>query len=694
MNHTLRDFLDIPRLRELLDTIDDIHGMPSAIMDLEGNILTATAWQDICVKFHRINPATEKQCIESDTRIQRELNKLTPQTIYRCPMGLVDAASPIIVDGEYFGKVYTGQVFLEPPDEEYFIKQAQKYGFDENGYLAAMRQVPLFTEEQLRKNLTLIHSLTQLLADQGMQHKKQLEVEKDLQEREDRYRSLFTSAGEGIFLLSTDGRLVEVNEAFARMHGYSTLDMQQMSLEDLDTPETSLLAPGRIRRLLTGEHLTFEVEHYHKDGRILPQEVSAKLISFGGNSYFQCFHRDISERKQVAAERAELEQQLQQTQRLESLGVLAGGIAHDFNNLLTVIIGNCSLAQLKPTNAVEKILTIETAAKQAAELCQQMLAYAGKANLSKVPIQLAELVNEMVRMSRSSVAQNVMIISDLAAKIPILTGDASQLRQITMNLMINAAEAIGESQGEVHVSLKKTTVLNDQQERDHLGAIIPPGRYACLEVTDNGCGMDKETRQRIFEPFFTTKFTGRGLGMAAVLGIIKAHQGALQVTSRQGQGTTFIVFLLIPSSETAAGQTSPELCSPESWQGKGTVLLVEDEEIVRCVAEEMLETLGFTVIQATNGQEALDLYQQHTKDIALVVTDIGMPIMDGYELFNKLKGQAPDLPIILSSGFGERVVFSRISAGAVAGFLSKPYSANQLREMLRSAVEVTKPAQT
>ncbi len=1067
MNYTLKDLLDVPRLRELLDAMDEIHSMPSAILDREGNILTATAWQNICTKFHRMNPDTEKKCIESDTRIKAGLDLELPYVIYRCPMGLVDAAKPIIIEGKHLGNVFVGQLFMEPPDEEYFKKQAHQYGFDEDEYLAAMQSVPFFPEEKFLKNLTFIHSLTQMLAEQGLQHKRQCEAEKALLKKEELYRELFASAGEGIIILSPDGRLIKVNESFAGLHGYSPSEMQKMGLKDVDTPETSRLAPERMRRILAGETLFFEVEHYHKDGHVFPLEVTANLITAGGESYFQCFHRDITDRKRaeralresesrfrsifdhspiaigigdirngelvevndawlrllgykrdevigrtveelsifvrteergeiirviqdqgrvvnhpvrfrqksgslidihysaeivtfdmrpcllvmmtdttdhkhaevllkeseekfskafsaspeaisinsmedgtyidvndvflyitgcrrdevightsselgfwidpderyrfleklsetgsiknyetryrmknleekdflvsseaieiagkqcslnfimditerkraedalkesefffkesqrsanigsykadfttnywkpsevlrtifgidenydcsvqgwieivhpddrnmmehhlkeevmsrrkpfskeyrivrkndgetrwvnglgeatfdsqgamlslygtiqditenrlIEEERSNLQQQLLQAQKLDSLGVLAGGIAHDFNNLLAVIIGRCSLARLRPATAVDNIAPIETAAERAAELCQQMLAYAGKANIAKSRIRLDELVDEMVRMSKSTIGKNVKITSDLASDIPPLIADASQIRQVAMNLIINASEAIGESQGEVRVSLAKRSVEAGHQEKDHLGAIIPSGRYACLEVSDNGCGMDDETKQRIFEPFYTTKFTGRGLGMSAVLGIIRTHKGALQLFSHPGQGSTFRVYLPVEMSAPAESQSTTQSASPESWQGTGTVLLVEDEEQVICIAESMLAALGFKVIKASNGEEALDLFKQNAEVITLIVTDIGMPVMDGYSLVRELKKIPSAPPIIISSGFGGKDITSRIAPEDFAGMVSKPYNFNQLQVVVKNVVGV------
>jgi CheY-like chemotaxis protein len=344
------------------------------------------------------------------------------------------------------------------------------------------------------------------------------------------------------------------------------------------------------------------------------------------------------------------------------------------------------LAKLRPLAAVDNIPHIETAAERAAALCQQMLAYAGKASITKSQIHLEGLVDEMVNMTKSTIGQNVKITCDLASDLPSIIADASQIRQVTMNLIINAAEAIGESPGEVKISLAKKSIRGDQQEKDNLGAIIPTGRYVCLEVSDNGCGMDAEIRQRIFEPFYTTKFSGRGLGMSAVLGIIKSHNGALQLFSKPAKGTTFKVYLPTPLTESAEDQPQQQISPPTPWKGNGTVLLIEDEEQVIYIAELMLEELGFTVFKAYNGKEGLERYQQNATSITLVITDIGMPVIDGYALIRELKKLKPELPIIISSGFGDVDITSQIPGGEIAGLINKPYNFDQLRDVIESVL--------
>jgi CheY-like chemotaxis protein len=319
-----------------------------------------------------------------------------------------------------------------------------------------------------------------------------------------------------------------------------------------------------------------------------------------------------------------------------------------------------------------------------------MLAYAGKTLFVQSHVNMSALVDDMLSMLKSTLPQNVTIKHYLTRDIISIIADASQIRQIVMNLIINASESIGEEQGEIVVSLTRTAVLGGLADKDHLGKIIPPGQYLCLEVIDTGCGMDDETKQRIFEPFYTTKFFGRGLGLSVVLGTITSHKGALQLSSQPGHGSTFKVYLPVQISE-PAGKELPQCVAPEPWQGCGMILLAEDEPQLLAVAKNLLETLGFLVIEASNGIEAIDLYRKNAADITLVVTDIGMPLMGGYELITELKKLDQELPIIISSGFGDLVVTSKIPPGDIVGLINKPYSFEQLREVLKCVVEKTVP---
>ncbi|TRZ99155.1 MAG: PAS domain-containing sensor histidine kinase, partial [Deltaproteobacteria bacterium] len=334
-----------------------------------------------------------------------------------------------------------------------------------------------------------------------------------LRSSEERYRTLFSRAGDGIFIMSLDGKVVDVNESFARMHGYSMGELLQINIRDLDTPETSARIPERIARFMAGETLKFEVEHYHKDGHIFSLEVAAGLVSFGGESYIQSFHRDVTERKRAEEEKRSLERQVQQAQKLESLGVLAGGIAHDFNNLLMVVLGHAELAlnEISPLSPARRSLTeITTAARRAADLARQMLAYGGKASFALERVGLRDLVEEMAHLLNTAVSKKAVLTLNLERDLPPIEADPSQVRQIAMNLIINASEAIGDRSGVIRVSVGATRCDEEYLRKSELPDGLAPGLYVHLEVTDTGSGMDAQTQARIFEPFFSTKFTGRG----------------------------------------------------------------------------------------------------------------------------------------------------------------------------------------
>jgi len=491
------------------------------------------------------------------------------------------------------------------------------------------------------------------------------------------------------------GNVTFLNKEFVQTIGYTTNDIP--TVEDwwpLAYPDPQYRQQVLSQWLYNLEEAKrsnspftpMEISIRCKDGEFRTFICSAAFLTENNVGTHLVFLYDITDRKQAEAEKLVLEQQYNQAQKLESLGVLAGGIAHDFNNILAIIIGHCSLVKMQYDTADQHIPQIEKAAERAAELCRQMLAYAGKANFVQSEVNVGELVNEMVKMLKSTIGKNIVINLNLSADIPFIRADASQISQIVMNMIINASEAIGAAQGVISVSLAKTIVKAGESIKDHNGKTISAGSYVCLEVADNGCGMESETSRRIFEPFYTTKFTGRGLGMSAVLGIIAAHGGALQLISQPNEGTTFKVYLPIPIKDSVEkGAVLQDPAKP--WMGSGTILLVEDEEQVLLIAKTMFQKLGFTVIEASNGKEALELYRSNSKIINLVVTDMGLPVMDGYQLFHELKTLCPELPIIISSGFGDTVVTSRISREDIAGLVSKPYNFDQMRAVLKNIAE-------
>ncbi len=406
-----------------------------------------------------------------------------------------------------------------------------------------------------------------------------------------------------------------------------------------------------------------------------------------------CVHvmRDVTEHVKIEAERQSLEKQVQHAQKIESLGVLTGGIAHDFNNILTIILGHCFIMKenvVTGANRDKHILMIETAANRAADLCRQMLAYAGKSPLLQAEFSLLMLVDDIVKMLSSAIKKNVTIALDMKDDIPMIVGDGSQIQQVIMNLIINASEAIGDGYGTISVGLKKCQVQCDQPEADYFGCAIFPGNYVCLEVADTGCGMSDEGKMRVFEPFYTTKFAGRGLGMSAILGIVKSHNGTIQLTSSPCVGTTFkIYFPLIASHKNLEVALDPAFVKMPAPLKRFTILLVDDEETLRIMEKALLETLGFDALTAANGREALELYKTHSEEIDLIMLDLVMPEMGGVEAYYELRKMNASVPIIICSGYGAESVLEITEVDSNASFLHKPYNPVDLCRVLSRKID-------
>ncbi|WP_136525004.1 PAS domain S-box protein [Geomonas ferrireducens] len=934
MDYSLKELLDVPRLHELLRSFNEIYHMPSAVADAEGNILTSIAWQDICRRFHRMNPELRKFCLEEQLRKSAPC-KTGGHLMHRCPMGLVDVAAPIVVDGRHLGDVFVGQLFTSPPDESRFIQQARHYGFDEADYLAAIRKVPLFSEADLHNNLNFIHALAQMLAEQGVQNKRRKEVqdalhrsdlmfrsviesspipiamndgsgkilylnrcfsdvfgytvedvptleswwplaypdpdyrskvacawkqklqeaqvsgrpfapleadivckdgstrttlcsaaslvesfngthvvflydvterkraEERLAESEENYRciSQITSdfvykcsrtgdnpyrviwaggglkfisgysaqeicdigcwmgsvhsedrdrvmshmmamrpgeqdviefrmiskngevrwvsetssctvgqaegelvrygasrdvtemkqveaklemirisvdaASDAIYWIRGDGRIIDVNPAACRSVGYTREEIMGMRVWDLDIQHKEDAWLKHFEELRSRGTMVFESIHKTKDGGTVPIEVVANYVHFDHQELNCAFVRDIAERKQAEQERQRL-----QAQKLESLGTLAGGVAHDFNNILTSIIGNADLAmmQLPPESPVlGNLQRIEKSAAKAADLARQMLAYSGKGKFLVQSLDLSRLIEEMEGAIRDAVPEPVQLRYQLASSLPPVDADPGQIRQVIVNLVRNAAEAIGDRDGVIELSTG-AQYCDGGFFQD--GWPVHPGgqgRYVFIGVSDNGCGMDQETAGRIFDPFFSTKFTGRGLGMAAVMGIVRGHRGGIKVHSEPGAGTTIRVFL-------PAAQEGPKVADPAGgtglWRGHGRVLLVDDEDEVRSVGAELLKALGFTVVTAADGEEAVQRFSE-SRDFSFVFLDLTMPRMDGEQCYRALRSIEPEVKVVIASGYSEREVARKFAGEAVTGFMQKPYSLASLRDAVR-----------
>lgn len=453
-------------------------------------------------------------------------------------------------------------------------------------------------------------------------------------------------------------------------------------------PETLYVDPAVghevFRTIMAGGKWAGEVQMYARDRRILDilLRAYANKNPDGRITALVGIHTDITERKKLEGERRELDSRLHQTQRLESLGVLAGGIAHDFNNILMAVLGHADLAleEMSPlAPGRESLLQIKTAAMRAAELCTQMLAYSGKGRLEKRDFCLNSLVDEMLHMLKTCISKKCVLNLNLGKHELRMHGDVSQVRQVMMNLVMNASEAIGDRSGSISVSTGAMDCSKEYLDQNYIAQPHTPGLYVYVEVSDTGCGMCRETIQRMFEPFYTTKFTGRGLGLSAVMGIVQAHRGAVRVYSELGKGTTIKV--LFPATDDSVAMET-ESAAESHWRGRGAVLIVDDEESVRAITGKMLERLGLGVLTALDGRECVALYRERKDKIDVVLLDLTMPHMNGEEAFRELRQINPDVRVILASGYSENDIAARFAGKGLSGCVQKPYTMDKLRSLL------------
>jgi len=504
------------------------------------------------------------------------------------------------------------------------------------------------------------------------------------------WEQTFDAVPDLIAIIDTHHTLIRVNRAMADRCGFAPDEMVgRKCFEVVHGFSKPLPFCSHIKMMQDGREYEEEVEEKHLNGFF---HVSVSPLYDPDGSISSCVHvaRDITERKKAEEERRELDRNFQQTQKLESLGVLAGGIAHDFNNILTIILGHCFMAKDDADAAIAEkshVAHIESAANRAADLCRQMLAYAGKSPLLYVRINLWLLVDEIIRMLQSAIKKNVSIQLDLKRDVPEISGDNAQIQQVVMNMVINAAEAIGDNNGTIKVVLYKAIIQVEQKETDFAGNIIPARSYACLEVSDDGCGMDELTQKRIFEPFYTTKFTGRGLGMSAILGIIKSHDGALQLISNLGVGTTFKVFLPLSDSPELVA-VAPSALIHSAVAAHRTVLLVDDEESLRNIGSALLKAMGFSVITAANGRKALDIYRARGAEIHMILLDLIMPEMGGIDTYYEFRKMSADVPIVICSGYGVEGIADNINADKYFGTIQKPYKPEHLRSAMLRLLDI------
>ena len=517
-------------------------------------------------------------------------------------------------------------------------------------------------------------------------------AEEALHDSESRYRAMVESFDGLIYICSPDRKIEFMNaRLIARTGRDATGESCHQVLHGLEEP-CSWCAKDRVAR---GEIVRWQMQS-PKDNRWY-EVVNTPIPRADGRVSKQGMLSDITEQKRTEQERRQLEAQMQQMQKLESLGLLAGGVAHDFNNLLTAVLGNTELA-LKdlPASAParESLGEIRTIACRAADLCRQLLAYSGGGGFVSEPIVPRHIVEEISRILEVSVSAKVRLIFRFADDVPLIVGDPTQVRQVVMNLITNASEAIGNHEGVITLSLSRRRIERSSL-RDFVTLIdAAEGTYVELTVADTGCGMDEATRSRVFEPFFSTKFTGRGLGMAAVLGIVRGHKGAIHIASQVGQGTT--VTVLLPAAGPEVSLPTDQVPSVPAPVASAAVLVVDDNARVLQAVSQLVEALGYPVLTAASGREALRVFGEQQAHIGCVLLDLTMPEMDGLETMLALRAVDPKARIVLSSGYSEQAVRRRITGDGPTRFLQKPFVEDDLKAAIEAALSdgdgASKPA--
>ncbi len=545
----------------------------------------------------------------------------------------------------------------------------------------ANRQGDYTTEDisQITTFLTGIQAITERMEGEEVLRKS----EKQLALTTDNFPGL-------VSILDTNLCFKFASNGFEKLLGASPKKIIGKKIADVIGEENYAIAESHLKSALSGKTAVYESHSRVAMGRVVQglNTIVPDIDADGNVSQLFVFGIDISDRKRMEDERLVMEKKLLHSQKLESLGVLAGGIAHDFNNLLLAVIGNLdmSLVELSPVSASRKYIESSMkAAQRAADLTRQMLAYSGKGHFIINDININELIQENLHILKSSVSKNVTVHLSLSDGISCISADVAQMQQVVMNFITNASEAIGEMQGSIHIATGVMDCDEAYLEKSLAEEKPPAGRYVYLEVRDTGCGMDEETKQRIFDPFFTTKFTGRGLGMAAVIGIVRGHKGAVFIESEAGRGTTVRVLfpavdrkLEVKAEKLRVEQAETDNCETSDKK----VLIVDDEEFVLDMCNEMVMSFGYQTLTAEDGMKAVEIYGEHYKEIDCVILDLSMPRMSGYETFLKLKKLNPDVKVILSSGYEKEEATRKFERESLAGFVQKPYRMKSLRAEL------------
>ncbi len=697
----LKNVLVMENIQSLMDDFYQVTGACFAVLDLEGNVLVGVGWQDICTKFHRVNPRTCKNCLESDLAHRGNL-KPGEVVSYKCKNNLNDVISPLYIADKLVGYVYTGQLFFD--DEEInpglFELQAEKYGFDKASYIEALSRVPRFSRQRVDSLMSYLVKLTTMISRLGDANLKmarsvieQKQVETELREIQENLKLIVDNAPIILLISAGPEELIEyVNPRYSELLGYSTEDIKCVS--DWWTKAY----PDQVyREQVKREWNSRTAVAVNNRTSIEPMEVkvkckdgSEKIIAWGfvsTGSKNVVFGLDLTQRKTAEAEKDNLQEKLLHSQKMEAVGTLAGGIAHDFNNLLQVVIGYSELIGEDP-DLPEHLKTdlnkVYKASMDGAELVKGLMMFGRKTPAKMAPLNLNEHIIKIRKLLNRTIPKMIEIILRLEKDLPVINADKTQIEQILMNLAVNSRDAMPNG-GELIV---ETSVVNLTEKSLPDQLFVVPGRYIKLKVSDTGSGIPEDAIGRIFEPFFTTKEVGKGtgLGLSVVYGIVQQHNGYMTCSSELQKGTVFEIYFPVTDSDCVGSDCLQQQRVVPSG-GRETILIVDDDDAVRSLASGLLGSAGYKIVEASDGYEAFRIYEVMRSSIDLVILDLVMPRMGGIECLDLLLQINPNVRVVIASGYADEGWASNLMEKGAIACVAKPYNQLSLLEIVRSVLD-------
>ena len=701
----LGQIINAEELQSIMDDFYLLTGMVTAILDMKGTVLEKTGWQDLCTKFHRVNRYTARNCTESDLYL---VNNLKPGEYidYRCKNGLWDVVTPLYIGTKHLGNIYTGQFFYDddPIDEERFLRQAEEYGFDRDAYMEAFRRIPRYSRKEIRSLMDFMVKFSSYISHVSYS-KMRLErencerklAEEALARQKERLNYIIQGTDVGTWEWNVQTGETIFNDRWAGIVGYTLDELSPVTIETWgklchpdDREESERLLKLCFER--KREFYDCECRMKHKDGHWVWVIDRGKVITWtdeGKPEWMFGTHMDISGRKKAEGERERMQVQLSQARKMESIGRLAGGVAHDFNNMLGVILGHTELAIGKIGKGcygslLDNLEIIQKAAERSAALTHQLLAFARKDTAEPRILDLNRSVSGLIDMLKRIIGENIDLVWLPDEQIAPVKIDPSQVDQIMTNLCVNARDAI-ESIG--RITIETGSVHFDEAYcKRHME--FHAGDYVMLAVSDDGCGMDRETLENIFEPFYTTKELGKGtgLGMATVYGVVRQNGGFINVYSEKNHGTSIKIYLprhaddRIEEREGNGEKTAP-------LRGRETILLVDDEPAILAMAALLLEEEGYHVLKAAAPSEALQMVRERSDSINLIITDVVMPDMTGRDLAGRVHELVPAIKCLYMSGYTANVIARQGILDDGVHFIQKPFSLKTLSDKVRAILD-------